>query len=386
MQPTPVHPSWLGEPGSARDVLYQLLVDGPLSRSALAEKLGLSAGSLTRVTKPMLVSGELSESPGRHVGPTGRPTQPLELATDRHFFVGVKLTGTRACAVLVNLRADIISAVEASIEVREAHAVADLVAELVRKLEDSAPKPVAAIGVCLGGQPLEGGVVGWAPFLEWENVPFAEMLFDRTELPVTVINDLNALTLVEHWLGAGQGIANLIILTIGAGVGYGLVVNNQLISDANAGLGPVGHIPLDPFGPLCNIGHRGCANVMLSNHSLEKRALASLEKDVTYSQLLELASKGGTAKTLVDEAGFALGRLLTMASAFAMPEKIILSGEGVGLVEVAREAVEAGRRHDREGRARAVPLEVVHVDDTHWARGAAMGAMQQPASPGSPTL
>lgn len=379
MQPTPVHASWLGEPGSARDVLYQLLVDGPLSRSALAEKLGLSAGSLTRVTKPMLVGGELIESPGRHMGPTGRPTQPLEIVPDRHFFVGVKLTGTNAYAVLVNLRADIIAAVEASIDVREPHAVADLVAELVRKLEASAPKPVAAVGVCLGGQALDGGVVGWAPFLEWENVPFGDLLAERTNLPVTVSNDLNALTLVEHWLGAGQGIANLIILTIGVGVGYGLVVNHQLISDANAGLGPVGHIPLDPFGPLCDIGHRGCANVMLSNHSLEKRAFVSLDQHVTYSQLLELASKGGTAKTLVDEAGFALGRLLTIASALAMPEKIILSGEGVGLVEVAREAVEAGRRHDREKHVGAAPLEVIQVDDTHWARGAAIGAMQQPA-------
>mgnify|MGYP003877214525 CR=1 FL=1 len=251
-------------------------------------------------------------------------------------------------------------------------------ATLVRRLETAAPKQVAAVGICLGGQPLDGGIVGWAPFLGWENVPFGDLLTARIDLPVTVTNDLNALTLVEHWLGAGRGIANLIVLTIGAGVGYGLVINHQLVSDANAGLGPVGHIPLDPFGPLCDIGHRGCANVMLGNRSLEMRALASLGESVSYAQLLKMAAQGGPARILVDEAGFALGRLLTIASALAMPEKIILSGEGIGLVDVARDAVDAGRRYDRERHVRVAPMSVIAVEDTHWARGAAIGAMQQP--------
>ncbi|WAH99146.1 ROK family transcriptional regulator [Arthrobacter sp. MMS18-M83] len=378
-QPTPAHPTWLGAPSSARDVLYQLLVDGPLSRSALAEKLGLSAGSLTRVTKPLLTAGEIIETESRHVGPTGRPTQPLEIVAGRHYFVGVKLTGTHASAALVNLRTDVIATAEAPIGSMQPEAVADLVADLVRRVEQSAPQPVAAVGVCLGGQVTDGGNISWAPFLKWENVPFGDLLKNRLGLPVSIINDLNALTLMEHWLGSGRGIANLVVLTIGAGVGYGLVINHQMITDANSGLGTAGHIPLDPFGPPCDLGHRGCANVMLSQPSLESRALASMGRPVPYAELLELSAQGGVAKTLVDEAGFALGRLLTIASALVMPELIILSGEGVGLATAAREAIDAGRRHDREVHAREVPIAVIDVDDTHWARGAAIGAMQQPA-------
>lgn len=378
-QPTPAHPSWLGAPGSARDVLYQLLVEGPLSRSALAEKLGLSAGSLTRVTKPLLASGEICETESRHVGPTGRPTQPLEIVAGRHYFVGIKLTGTHASAALVNLRADVIDTAQTPLPSRDPEAVADSIAALARKVGRSAPQPVAAVGLCLGGQTLEGGLIGWAPFLKWENVPFGQLLQERMKLPVTVINDLSALTLMEHWLGSGRGIANLVVLTMGAGVGYGLVINHQMITDANSGLGTAGHIPLDPLGPPCELGHRGCANVMLSQSNLEARALAALGRPVEYARLLELAAEGGIARTLVDEAGFALGRLLTIASALTMPELIILSGEGVGLVDAAREAVEAGRKHDREQHAREVPLAVIDVDDTHWARGAAIGAMQQPA-------
>lgn len=378
-QPAPVHPSWLGAPGSARDVLYQLLIDGPLSRSALAEKLGLSAGSLTRVTKPLLAEGELVESSDRHVGPSGRPTQPLEFVPGHHHFVGVKLTGSQAHAVLVNLRADIIATRSSPLASTDPDAVASVIEDLVRELAAFAPSPVSALGVCLGGQVLDDGVVGWAPFLQWEDVPFGAMLRRRTGLPATVVNDLYALTLAEHWLGAGRGVANFIVLTIGAGVGYGLVINNRLITDSNAGLGPVGHVPLDPFGPPCDIGHRGCANVMLSIPSLEARAMAAFHRHVGYAELLGLAAESVMARTIVDEAGFALGRLLTIASGLAMPEKILLSGEGVGLVAAAKGAIEAGRQHDRENRARPVPVEIIEAGDVHWARGAAVGAMRRPA-------
>lgn len=159
-QPAPVHPSWLGTPGSDRDVLYQLLIDGPLSRSELALRLGLSAGSLTRVTKPLLARGQLVESQGRHKGPTGRPTQPLELMPQGHHFVGVKLTGTQAIAVLVNLRADIIATRTAPLGSTDPAAVAGVVADLVKQLAASSPEPISAVGVCLGGQVLEQGVVG----------------------------------------------------------------------------------------------------------------------------------------------------------------------------------------------------------------------------------
>ncbi|MDQ4503456.1 ROK family transcriptional regulator [Sinomonas sp. ASV322] len=381
MDATPVHPSWLGEPGSTRDVLYRLLVEGPLSRSALAERLGLSAASLSRVTKPLLASGEIRETPDRHVGPTGRPTQPLEIDADRHHFIGVKITGTHVYAALVNLRTDVLASAQAPLESTEPQRVAELVALMAKELREQHPVPVSGLGACLGGQVLDDGEVGYAPFLHWENVPFARYLGGHTEIPVTVTNDLNALTLIEHWRGAGQGVANLVILTIGAGVGYGLVIKNQLIHDANAGLGQVGHTPLDASGPTCDLGHRGCANVMLSIRNIEAHASVSLGRVVKYDEVLRLAEAGDPlARAAVDQAGFALGRLLTIASGFAMPEKIILTGEGVGLAYTAADAVEAGRRQDRERHAAAVPLECIEVDDIYWARGAALAAMQQPRS------
>lgn len=380
MDATPVHPSWLGEPSSTRDVLYRLLVDGPMSRSALAERLGLSAASLSRVTKPLLASGELREAPGRHVGPTGRPTQPLEVDADRHHFIGVKVTGTHAYAALVDLRAGVLDSEDAPLPSKDPDSVVAVVTRLAETLQgrDGA---ASGLGVCLGGQVLEDGSVGYAPFLGWENVPFGRLLGAATTLPVAVANDLNALTLIEHWHGAGRGVENLVILTIGAGVGYGLVVNNQLVNDVNAGLGQVGHTPLDPTGPACGIGHRGCANVILSIRNIEAQAAVSLGRNVPYDQLMELAATDPVARQVVDQAAFSLGRLMTIASAFTMPQKIVLTGEGVGLAVAAPDALKAGRAHDRERHTPAVPLEVVEVSHTHWARGAAIAAMQLPAPP-----
>ncbi|MBT8163510.1 MULTISPECIES: ROK family transcriptional regulator [Arthrobacter] len=378
MDATPVHPSWLGEPSSTRDVLYRLLIDGPMSRSALAERLGLSAASLSRVTKPLLASGELREVPGRHVGPTGRPTQPLEVDADRHHFIGVKVTGTHAYAALVNLRADVLDAADAPLRSKDPDHVIAVVARLANSLQERGTA-ASGLGVCLGGQVREDGSVGYAPFLEWQNVPFGQQLAAATSMPVAVANDLNALTLIEHWHGAGRGVENLIILTIGAGVGYGLVINNQLINDVNAGLGQVGHTPLDPTGPACGIGHRGCANVVLSTRNIEAQAAVSLGKSVPYDRLMKLAAEDPVARQVVDQAAFSLGRLMTIASAFTMPQKIVLTGEGVELAVAAPEALKAGRSHDREQHTPAVPLEIVEVSHTHWARGAAIAAMQLPA-------
>ncbi|WP_422935819.1 ROK family protein [Sinomonas sp. P47F7] len=380
MDATPVHPSWLGDPSSTRDVLYRLLIDGPMSRSALAERLGLSAASLSRVTKPLLASGELREVPGRHVGPTGRPTQPLEVDASQHRFIGVKVTGNHAYAALVNLRADVLESEDAPIRAKDPDSVIAVLTALAENLQRRGGA-ASGLGVCLGGQVREDGSVGYAPFLEWENVPFGERLRAATSLPVAVANDLNALTLIEHWHGAGRGVENLVILTIGAGVGYGLVINNQLINDVNAGLGQVGHTPLDPTGPACSLGHRGCANVVLSIRNIEAQAAVSLGRSVPYERLMKLAAKDPVARQVVDQAAFSLGRLMTIASAFTMPQKIVLTGEGVGLAVAAPDAVRAGRAHDREKHTPAVPLEIVEVSHTHWARGAAIAAMQLPAPP-----
>ena len=96
--------TWGATGGSAHEVALEVLLHGPLSRAELARRLGLSQASLSRLTKPLLTSGLLIESPTRADPATGRPAQPLDVVPSSHHFVGVKLTGEVAAAVLVDLR------------------------------------------------------------------------------------------------------------------------------------------------------------------------------------------------------------------------------------------------------------------------------------------
>lgn len=133
----------------------EILLDGPLSRAELSRRVGLSPGSLTRLTKPMVESGLLVEVVG---GPTdaraGRPSQPLDLDAAAHHFVGIKLTGDSAIGVLTTLRAEAIASAERPLTDPAPSTVAELVLELTDDLAVQVPAgtPITGLGVAVGGR------------------------------------------------------------------------------------------------------------------------------------------------------------------------------------------------------------------------------------------
>ncbi len=232
------------------------------------------------------------------------------------------------------------------------------------------------IGVSLGGA-VRGGSVEFAPFLGWENVPFASLLEDATGVPVALENDLVALAEAERWFGLGRGIPGFTVITIGAGIGYGLVVHGEVVRSREAGLGLGGHLPLSAIGPVCHLGHRGCAEAMLSSGSIAGQVSASLQRPVDYDEALALAAAGEpAARTVVDAAADALGRFVALAANLTLQPATVLAGEGIGLFAIAEERVRAAMAADRDPRADAVELYVDHSGFTAWARGAAAVAIQ----------
>ena len=167
------------------------------------------------------------------------------------------------------------------------------VVDVVARLSDGFA--ITAVGLGIGGRVGEQGVIRSAPFLEWEDVPLGALLESATGLPVVIDNDLVAFTEYEHWFGAGRDLDRFAVVTLGAGVGYGLVVNRQVIVDDDAGLGLVGHWPLDPFGPRCPVGHRGCAMSVLTSDAIVSEVGASLGRTVGYEEVLTLAEEGEPA-------------------------------------------------------------------------------------------
>jgi predicted NBD/HSP70 family sugar kinase len=365
--------------GATRAVALEVLLRGPVSRSEMARRLDLSAGSLTRLTKPLVDDGLLVEvdTGPEHEARTGRRTRPLDINPAAHHFVGAKVTGDDVHAVLTTLRAEVVASARTPLTGQDPDSVVAAVRELTDRLTAGGP-PVSRVGVSLGGRVARHMTVTEAPFLGWtEDVPLSALLTDALGLPVTVDNDLLALTRAEHWFGAARGHDRFAVLTVGAGIGYGLVMHGTVVDSPDAGIGLLGHCPLDPLGPLCPSGHRGCATAMLAKSSVIAAVSVGLRRAVTYDECLDLAVDGDpVAGQVVTAAGRALGRLVAAIANFTLVRKIVLAGEGVRLAEVARTAVDEAVRADRAPTAGPLELDVRHSDFTHWARGAAATAIQ----------
>ncbi|MGC4940372.1 ROK family transcriptional regulator [Kribbella sp. DT2] len=380
---------WQPLAGPAHRVALEILLDGPLSRAELARRVGLSPGSLTRITKPMLESGLLVEVSGGPVDPrVGRPSQPLDVVPAAHHFVGIKLTGDQAVGVLTTLRAEVIAAAELPLPDHAPAAVAATVAELTKTLAAQSDSGLSGLGISLGGQVVGKSEVRSGSFLDWYDVPLGQLMSAHTDVPVVVANDLTALTEATHWFGAGRGAARFCLITIGAGIGYGLVVHDKIVDTPESSLGLIGHHPLLPDGPRCERGHIGCASTLLTTDAIVSQVSAALDgpgsadststtRELTYDECLDLAVKGEpAARQVVDRAGYALGRLVATAANFTLPDRVVLGGEGVRLVDVAHDALLEGLHLDRHPESTDPPIVLLDASFSEWARGAAVIAIQ----------
>lgn len=355
-------------------VARAVLIHGPISRSALAVRLGLSPASLTRLTKPFIDRGILMELDDVVDG-VGRPSRPLDVSPQLGTFLGVKLTGSEAHVTLTDVRARLLHEAVLPLRDHDPRTIVEAVVQAKEQFSQVGDEPVG-IGISLGGM-TDGSTVAWAPFLEWQSVPLGELVEQATGLPTRVENDLMALTEAERWFGVGRGMDGFAVITIGAGVGYGVVAGGEVVRTPDAGIGLGGHIPLEPHGPLCQEGHRGCSQAMLTTASITAQAMAVLQRPLSYDEVLDLAENADpAARAIVEASARALGRLIALAANLTLYSDVVLAGEGVRLFTVAESTVRSAVGEGRDPRSSAVRL---HVDDTGftaWARGAAAVAIQ----------
>ena len=362
--------------GPARDLALEVLIHGPLSRRELARRLDVSAATMTRVSSQLLELGILAERDEPLEGLLGRPARPLDIVTDARHFLGMKLTATHVHGVLTNLRAEPQASYSEELPDTDPDTVTRVVGRVADHLQAADVSPTA-IGISLGGQSLDHRVVHRAPFLHWTDVPLAHLVESHTGLPTVIENDVVALTGAEHWFGEVRTLDRFAVITIGAGVGYGLVIHDRVVTTPDVGVGLLGHHPLEPTGPLCPHGHRGCAEALLSIPGVEAEASVAFRRDVPYADLLALAEqKEPLAVAIVEQSARALGRLVAAVANIAMAQHVLVTGEGVDLARVGTKAMYEGVLRDRD--PAATPVEVTvkpdNIDD--WARGAAAIAIQ----------
>ena len=390
-----VTPSGVFQSRATAHVFTALLSLGSMSRVDLSRHTGLSPAAVTRAVRPLLDERYIVEAPAeqsRGAG-IGRPATSLRVRSDRAAFIGVKITGDEVIAVLTDLRAQITATRHVQLPARDVDAVVPLVAGVVDELRGHLGRRqgrLRALGVSVSGDtdPLAGFVRSSA-FLGWRDVPLTYLLQSATGVPTTLDNDVRALAVAEQLFGAGAGVPSFVLVTVGAGIGCGIVVHDRVIAGARGVAGELGHMPVLPDdGPECVCGSRGCLEAIASDHAIlrDVRNLTGDER-MTLGQCLELAHQGVPAvRAVYARAGQAIGLGIASVANLIGPSRIILSGEGLaayGLFEDQIRKVFAGHAFgtvaDCELIVRPLPFE-------EWARGAAAIAIQRAVNFGAGTF
>lgn len=360
-------------------VFTAVLTEGPISRVALARRLDLSSAAVTKAARPLIEMGYLEElAATERTGPgAGRPASPLAIRADREFFLGVKITGDELIAVVCDLRAQIRTSAHRPLAEQSADHVLSRLAELVDELLDGPGdyrSRTRRLGLAVSGDvDHTTGLVRYSPFLRWHDVPLRERAEKITGLTVTVENDVKALTTAEHWFGEGVGSESFALVTVGAGIGCGLVVGGRLVSGSHGVAGEIGHIGIDVNGPSCHCGSRGCVEAIAGADAIVAQARSAAGRpSLSFEEAVDLA-RGGDAGVgaVFARAGDAIGSGIAAVANLVGPARIVVSGEGLAAYDLFEPYIRAGFQRQAFGAAADCPLSIRPLPFEEWARGAA---------------
>ncbi|MGW5433550.1 ROK family protein [Streptomyces sp. NPDC004059] len=364
-------------------VFTTLLSHGPLTRAEVGRRTQLSPAAVTKAVRPLMELGYLVEGVDEGARPAvGRPANLVWVDGGRALFIGIKVTGDEVIAVLADLCCRIRLSRHVRLTGREPEAALPVITALVQELlteADGFGVQVRGLGIAISGDvDRADGVVRYSPFLEWRDVPLAEIAGTATGLPVTVDNDVRALTVAEHWFGAGVGLSDFALVTVGAGIGCGLVVHGQVVSGAHGVAGEIGHLSLDPLGPLCHCGNRGCVEAIAADPAILRAVRAATGKQVTdATEALELAhGEDPGVREVYARAGEAIGKAIGFLVNILGPQRVVISGEGLAAYDLVAEGIRDAFAASAFGTAAQCDLVTRPLPFEEWARGAAATAIQ----------
>ncbi|MFE6488175.1 ROK family protein [Streptomyces sp. NPDC057757] len=372
-----------GHTPAVSQIFTTVLSHGPLTRSEIAGRTQLSAAAVTKAVRPLIEAGYLQEEvDDARQSSLGRPANPVLVDGGRALFIGIKVTGDELIAVLTDLCCRIRVARHVPLTSRDPKAVLASIAALVQELvteADGFGVQVQGLGIAVSGDvDRAAGVVRYSPFLDWRDVPLADLARMTTGLPVTVDNDVRALTVAEQWFGAGVGLSAFALVTVGAGIGCGLVVHGQVVSGAHGVAGEIGHVAIDPAGPLCHCGNRGCVESIASDSAIVARVREVTGVQVAdAAEALDLAHDGNPgAREVYARAGEAIGRGIATVANLLGPERVIISGEGLAAYDLFAEQIRGAFGAAAFGSAARCDVQTRPLPFEEWARGAAATAIQ----------
>jgi glucokinase len=248
------------------------------------------------------------------------------------YSIGVDLGGTNLRAAAIDAQGKLLDKIAGSTDLKAGRDV--VIDDMVQSIEALRARlgehNLRGVGIGLPGFILidKGIIVGSANMPEFENYPVRDEIEKRLGARVILENDANAAALGEKWMGAGRDVDDLVLLTLGTGIGGGIIVNGRVLHGFLGMAGELGHLTVVPNGNPCGCGNRGCLEKHASATAIASMArLIGLGHDLTSEDVYKLAVEGNDrAKAIFVSMGEALGiALANLINAFNFP-LFLLSG------------------------------------------------------------
>jgi predicted NBD/HSP70 family sugar kinase len=323
-------------------VLRYIRANAPCSRATIAASTGLNKATVSSLVAE-LIDRRLLRETGLTENRIGRPATMLVLDGAAYAAIGLEVNTDHLTVVAIDLAGERLLSWRRAFGGRHAPparavtAAAALARRAVSKVLAEG-REVLGLTVGVAGLVGDGGVVRLAPNLGWRDVALRDALvqaLDGPEYPVEVENEANLAVRAEHRYGPYAGVANLVYLNGQAGVGAGIIADGRLLRGGLGFSGEIGHVRVDPDGPVCGCGRRGCLEAVAGIKALVARVgnnpdPADLEPEV--DDIVRRARNHEPAVvTALREAGEHLGHAVSLLSNVVNPEVVLLGGYFVPL-------------------------------------------------------
>lgn len=369
----------------------------PLSRAQLTGALNTNRSKVSTEVARLIEAGLLSEE-GLAESGGGRRSSLVGIPRSAGLIVAVDVGATSVDVALTTLGSQILAYRGEPADVRFGpqpvlDRVKALVAELLEE-QGASREDIVAVGLGVPG-PVEqaSGLLTVPPIMPgWDRYPIREVFVREYAAPVFVDNDVNVMALGEHWGGVGRGIDDMIFVKIGTGIGSGILIGGRLHRGHQGCAGDLGHVIVDPSGPNCTCGNRGCLEAMAAAPAMVARAercardgesavLAEMlgeEGELSARDIGEAARRGDTcALDVIRRSGRLIGQTLASLVSVLNPSLIVVGG-GVSHVGNALLAEIRSTVYQRSLplATRNLPIVMSELDDVAGLTGASVMAAE----------
>jgi predicted NBD/HSP70 family sugar kinase len=324
----------LGSSENARDINRDIILElirsrQPISRADLSRASGLQPSTVSAIAEQLIQEKWITEGASARLPRGRRPT--LLTLNDQLVILVADIRPRQAIVALIDLNERFLARSVVPLVSDPARAIERIV-DCMKSMRAAHPdRSFEGIGLSMPGRvdPVTQQLL-LAPNLKWGSFAIKKVIEQKMKLQVELENAANACLVAETWSGRLDRIRHAVLVTVSEGIGSAILANGQIVTGRNGVAGEFGHTPIDPNGPVCGCGQRGCWEVFASSSAALRYYAESgrSSNPLSYRELLHLAEEGDRAAiAAVTRQCIALGRGLRLITAALAPEVILVTGD-----------------------------------------------------------